>query len=154
MSIAVRLGQARHRLRQALGMTIVPREELTPRRALGLLLVVALVFGGSFALGQSAGSDGAATSTDNQSASGTTLTVAHLGNEPVIPALLVPKPRAPAARPAATPTAAITTTSPGGFTTGPATPVTGPAPSAPAPTPAPAPATPSKPGGGSFDDSG
>jgi hypothetical protein len=152
----MRLGQALHGLRQALGVTIVPREELTRRRTLGLLLVVALVFGGAFALGRAPGSEGAAASTDDQSASGTTLAVAHLGNEPVLPALLVRKSRAPARRPAAPPTVTTTTTSPGGFTTGPATPVTGPAPSAPAPTPAPspAPATPSKPSGGSFDDSG
>jgi hypothetical protein len=151
----MRLGRALHGLRQALGVTIVPREELTPRRGLGLLLVVALVFGGAFALGRIPGTKGAAASTDDQSATGTTLTVAHLGNEPALPALLVPKPPAPAPRPAAAPTV-TTTATPDGFTTGPPTPVTSPAPSAPAPTPAPAPApaTPSNPSGGSFDDSG
>jgi hypothetical protein len=149
----MRLGQALHGLRQALGVTIVPREELTRRRALGLLLVVALVFGGAFALGRSPGTDGAATSIDDQSASGTRLAVAHLGNQTALPALLVPKPRAPAPRRAAAPT--VTTTSLGGLTTTPATPVTGPPPSAPAPAPVatPAPATPA-PSGGSFDDSG
>ncbi len=152
----MRLGQALHGLRQALGVTIVPREELTQRRALGLLLVVALVFGGAFALGRSPGTEGAAASTDDQSASGTTLNVAHLGSGPALPALLVPKRRAPAPRPAAPPTVTTTTTTLGGFTTGPPTPVTSPARSAPAPAPAPspAPATPSKPSGGSFDDSG
>jgi hypothetical protein len=151
----MRLGQALHGLRQALGVTIVPREELTQRRALGLLLVVALVFGGAFALGRSPGTEGAADSTHDESASGTPLNVAHLGSEPALPALLVPKPRAPAARPAA-PRTLTTTTTLGGLTTGPSTPVTSPAPSAPAPAPAPspAPATPSKPSGGSFDDSG
>ena len=166
MSIGMRLGHALHGLRETLGMTIVPREELRQRRALVLLLVVALAFGGAFWLARSARSESAAVSSVDQSASGTTLSIAQLGNEPTLPALLVPKPRAPAPRPAApapaTATTTTTTTNVGGFTTGPPIPVSGPAPSAPAPTPAPAPspapapapATPSKPSGGSFDDSG
>ncbi|MDX6661583.1 MAG: hypothetical protein QOJ55_2405 [Solirubrobacteraceae bacterium] len=155
----MRLGHALHGLRETLGMTIVPREELRHRRALGLLLVVALVFGGAFGLARSARSGGAAASED-RSASGTTLSIAQLGNEPTLPALLVPKPSAPAPRRAAPPTATTTTTTTttnlGGLQTGPPVPVSSPAPSAPAPTPAPspAPATPSKPSGGSFDDSG
>ena len=144
-------------------MTIVPREELRHRRALGLLVVVALVFGGAFGLARSARSGSAAASGDDQSASGTALSVARLNSEPALPALLVPKPRAPAPPPAAPrKVTTTTTTSVGGFTTGPSIPVTGPAPSAPAPAPAPvprpapspAPVTPSRPSGGSFDDSG
>jgi hypothetical protein len=139
-------------------MTIVPREELGQRRALGLLLAVALVFGGAFALARNARSGSAAASTDYRSASGTVLNVAHLNSEPGLPALLVPKLRAPAPRPAAPPTTTTTTTptSAGGLTTGPPTPVSGPEPLTPTPPPAPspAPARPSKPSGGSFDDSG
>jgi hypothetical protein len=161
----MRLGHALHGLRETLGMSIVPREELRQRRALGLLLVVALVFGGAFGLARSARSDSAAVSSEDRSTSGTALSIAQLGSDPALPALLVPKPSAPAPRPAAPATATTSTTitttaNLGGFTTGPPIPVNGPAPSAPAPTPAPspapapAPATPSKPSGGSFDDSG
>jgi hypothetical protein len=162
MSIPMRIGHALHGLRETLGMTIVPREELGQRRALGLLLVVALVFGGAFGLARSARSGSATASADDQSASGTAMRVARLDSEPALPALLVPKPRAPAPRPAAPRKVTPTTTSVGGFTTGPSIPVTSPAPSTPAPTPAPAPvpapspapATPSRPSGGAFDDSG
>jgi hypothetical protein len=156
----MRLGHALRGLRETLGMTIVPREELRQRRALRLLLVVALAFGGAFALARSARSESAAVSSEDQSTSGTTLSIAQLGSDPALPALLVPKPSAPAPRPAAPPTAtpATTTTTAnlGGLETGPPIPVSGPAPPSPAPTPAPspAPATPSKPSGGSFDDSG
>ena len=161
----MRIGHALHGLRETLGMTIVPREELRHRRALGLLLVVALAFGGAFGLARSARSGSAAASADDQSASGTALSVARLSSEPALPALLVPKPPAPAPPPAAprkVTTTTTTTTSVGGFTTGPSIPVTGPAPSAPAPAPAPAPrpapspapVTPPRPSGGSFDDSG
>ena len=155
----MRIGHALHGLRETLGMTIVPLEELRHRRALGLLLVVALVFGGAFGLARSARSGSAAASTDDRSASGTALTVAHLDNEPGLPALLVPTPRAPAPRRAA-PRTVTSTTSVGGLTTGGSTPVTSPVPSTPPPTPtpapapSPAPATPPKPSGGSFDDSG
>ena len=165
MSIGMRLGHALHGLREALGMTIVPREELRQRRALGLLLVVALVFGGAFWLARSARTESAAVSPADPSVAGTTLSIAQLGNDPALPALLVPQPSAPAPRPAApaaattaTTTTTTATTNLGGFTTGPPIPVSGPEPSAPAPTPAPspapAPATPSRPSGGSFDDSG
>ena len=158
MSIPMRIGHALHGLRETLGMTIVPREELGQRRALGLLLVVALVFGGAFGLARSARSGSAAASADDQAASGTAMRVARLDSEPALPALLVPKPRAPAPRPAAPRKVTTTTTSVGGFTTGPSIPVTGPAPStpapAPAPAPSPAPAAPSRPSGGAFDDSG
>jgi hypothetical protein len=162
MSIPMRIGHALHGLRETLGMTIVPREELGQRRALGLLLVVALVFGGAFGLARSARSGSAAASADDQSASGTALRVAHLDSKPALPALLVPKPRAPAPRPAAPRkvTTTTSTTTVGGLTTGPSIPVTSPAPSTPPPTPtpapapSPAPATPSRPSGGAFDDSG
>ena len=161
MSIPMRIGHALHGLRETLGMTIVPREELGQRRALGLLLVVALVFGGAFGLARSARSGSAAASADDQAASGTAMRVARLESEPALPALLVPKPRAPAPHPAAprkVTTVTTTSTSVGGLTTGPSVPVTGPAPStpapAPAPAPSPAPAAPSRPSGGAFDDSG
>lgn len=161
----MRLGHALHGLRETLGMTIVPREELSQRRALLLLLVVAVVFGGAFALARSTRSESSAGTAEDRPVSGTTLSIAQLGDEPALPALLAPKPSAPGPAPAApaTPTTATTTTTTtnlGGFTTGPPIPVSSPAPPAPtpapapSPAPAPAPATPSKPSGGSFDDSG